>query len=95
MSAEFSDPRIPIDLNTAHIPKGVVFVIPGRCKGCGYCIEFCPQHVLATSEEINPKGYHYPVVGDGKADACIHCGFCDVVCPEFAIYTEEVATEIS
>ncbi|MCC6491284.1 MAG: 4Fe-4S binding protein, partial [Candidatus Hydrogenedentes bacterium] len=47
-----------------------------------------------TSQDINPKGYHFPVVAEGKSDACIHCGFCDVVCPEFAIYTEEVTPAI-
>lgn len=81
--------RTPIDRDTAYVPRGRVFVIPGRCKGCGFCIEFCPENVLSTSSEINPKGYHFPLVADDKLDACIHCGFCDVVCPEFAIYTEE------
>ncbi|GMV91457.1 MAG: hypothetical protein AMXMBFR82_12350 [Candidatus Hydrogenedentota bacterium] len=83
-------PRTPMDRDTAYVPRGQVFVIPGRCKGCGYCIEFCPQLVLSTSSDINAKGYHYPIVADEKSDACIHCGFCDVVCPEFAIYTEEI-----
>lgn len=82
--------REPMDLSTARVPQGQVFVIPGRCKGCGYCIEFCPKEVLGTSTDINAKGYHYPVVAGGKEAECIHCGFCDVVCPEFAIYTEEI-----
>jgi 2-oxoglutarate ferredoxin oxidoreductase subunit delta len=38
---------------------------------------------------MNAKGYHYPVVAEGKEQACVDCDFCKLVCPEFAIYTEE------
>jgi 2-oxoglutarate ferredoxin oxidoreductase subunit delta len=41
------------------------------------------------SEGMNAKGYHYPMVAEGKDGACVHCQFCSIVCPEFAIYTEE------
>jgi 2-oxoglutarate ferredoxin oxidoreductase subunit delta len=73
---------------------GQVYVIPGRCKGCGYCIEFCPENVLTESQDINIKGYRYAVVAEGKTEACIHCGFCDLVCPEFAIYTKEIPAAV-
>lgn len=82
--------RQPIDLPTVRVPVGQVFVIPERCKGCKFCIEFCPETVLAESDGINAKGYHFPVVAGGKESACVNCGFCRLVCPEFAIYTEEV-----
>ena len=91
MTATPGYPRTPMDRETAYIPRGQVYVIPGRCKGCGFCIEFCPETVLSTSSDINAKGYHFPIVADEKIDSCIHCGFCDVVCPEFAIYTEEAS----
>lgn len=39
---------------------------------------------------MNAKGYHYPVVAEGKEGACVNCAFCKLVCPEFAIYTEEL-----
>jgi 2-oxoglutarate ferredoxin oxidoreductase subunit delta len=45
--------------------------------------------VLAESEGMNAKGYHYPIVAEGKDESCVHCQFCSIVCPEFAIYTEE------
>lgn len=85
--------RVPIDLSSAQVPKGRVFTIPSRCKQCNFCIEFCPTDVLLYSEEINAKGYHYPVVVEGKENACVHCRFCDLICPELAIYTEEVDAE--
>lgn len=82
--------RTPVNLPEARVPKGRVFVIPTRCKGCTYCIEFCPEDVLAISPGMNGKGYHYPVVAKGKEESCVACNFCSLVCPDFAIYTEEV-----
>lgn len=83
-------PRQPLDQATVHIPVGQVFLIPERCKGCTFCIEFCPENVLVESPAMNAKGYHYPMVAEGKEGACVNCAFCKLVCPEFAIYTEEV-----
>jgi 2-oxoglutarate ferredoxin oxidoreductase subunit delta len=83
--------RRPLDSAAVHIPAGQVYVIPERCKGCRFCIEFCPEKVLVESAEMNSKGYHYPIVDPGKDDACVNCAFCKLVCPEFAIYTEEKA----
>ena len=54
-----------------------------RCKGCEFCVEYCPVDVLAVSSEFNAKGYHYPVV---VSDGCILCQACATVCPEFAIF---------
>lgn len=82
--------RLPLDLETLKTPRGAVYIIPSRCKGCRFCIEFCPQDVLIETKAINAKGYRYPVVAKGKESACIHCDFCGMVCPEMAIYTEEV-----
>ena len=82
--------RQPMDLERAHIPEGEVHVIPERCKECGFCVGYCPEQVLAFSQEINAKGYHYPVIAEDKRDACIHCGFCNLICPELAIFTIEI-----
>lgn len=82
--------RTPLDLATARLPRGRVRVIPGRCKGCGYCVEFCPEGVLEESPAINAKGYHYVVAKADAGAACVNCGFCNLVCPEMAIYTEEM-----
>jgi len=82
--------RAPLDRATAVVPRGVVYVIPSRCKECRFCIDFCPRDVLILSTETNAKGYRYAAVAPGKEDACVHCEFCSLVCPEYAIYTVEV-----
>ena len=41
-------------------PRGTVTINPELCKGCGFCIEFCPSGVLAFSDTFNDKGYHTP-----------------------------------
>ncbi len=64
-----------------------VIVIPERCKGCGYCIEFCPRKVLVFSENFNERGNHYPI--PKYINNCIGCKFCQNICPDFAIYLEE------
>ncbi len=85
--------RRPLDQHVIKIPRGQTYIIPQRCKGCNFCIEFCPDQVLAESPNLNAKGYHYPVVAEGKEDTCVHCGFCTLICPEYAIYTEEIGAQ--
>jgi 2-oxoglutarate ferredoxin oxidoreductase subunit delta len=80
-------PRRALDLAKRTIPQGQVYVIPQRCKGCLFCIEFCPKDVLVESTEMNAKGYHFPVVAEGKQGECANCEFCTLICPEFAIFT--------
>ncbi|MFZ2633554.1 MAG: 4Fe-4S dicluster domain-containing protein [Desulfosalsimonadaceae bacterium] len=76
--------REPLDTGEIDVVRGKVYIIKDRCKGCGYCIEFCPREVLEFSKEFNKKGYHPPVV---KSDGCLNCHYCELLCPEFAIYT--------
>ncbi|HJP36160.1 MAG TPA: 4Fe-4S dicluster domain-containing protein [Gammaproteobacteria bacterium] len=82
--------REPLDLSDAKVPRGQIYVLPQRCKGCDFCVTFCPVDVLVMSEDINAKGYHFPIVASGKEESCTHCRFCDFVCPEMAIYTEDL-----
>jgi 2-oxoglutarate ferredoxin oxidoreductase subunit delta len=64
--------------------KGRVVIINERCKGCGFCVEFCPTKCLDLSGQYNSKGYHPPVLVH-KGD-CTGCDICGMVCPDFAIY---------
>jgi len=72
--------------------KGELIIIEDRCKGCGFCVEYCPNAVLKISESFNSKGYHPPEVVD--EDDCRYCGFCQLVCPDFAIFTVEKESEV-
>ena len=64
--------------------KGFVAITVERCKGCAFCVEFCPTHVLALSSAFNSKGYHPPHVV--AADKCSGCDLCGMYCPDFAIF---------
>jgi 2-oxoglutarate ferredoxin oxidoreductase subunit delta len=81
--------RTPVNLDELRIPRGQVYIIPERCKGCRICIELCPQKILQISDETNAKGYHFPELKPQVDAACVHCEFCTMVCPEFAIFTLE------
>ncbi len=37
--------------------KGHIEIDRERCKGCTFCIEFCPKKSIYLSEELNLKGY--------------------------------------
>ena len=79
--------RVPFDANEIEITQGIVYIIEDRCKGCGYCIEFCPKQVLEFSTKFNAKGYHPPITVN--PDDCVNCHYCEIICPEFAIYSVE------
>jgi 2-oxoglutarate ferredoxin oxidoreductase subunit delta len=83
--------RKPVNLEQFHVPRGIVYLILERCKGCNLCVELCPQQVLEVSPNTNAKGYHYPQLKDSVGLHCVNCEFCAMVCPEFAIYTVEVS----
>ncbi|WP_295394718.1 ferredoxin family protein [uncultured Thiodictyon sp.] len=69
--------------------QGRVLINKNLCKGCGFCVQFCPMNVLDTSSEFNAKGYHPPYV---KApEKCRDCMFCELICPDFAIRVERLA----
>lgn len=63
-----------------------IYVNEEFCKGCGFCVHFCPTKVLAMSDELGSKGYFVAVVKD--PDKCTTCRLCELVCPDFAISVE-------
>ena len=77
--------RLPLDADEQVIPVGELVIIVDRCKGCDFCIEFCPNKVLEASPDFNKKGYHPPVMKPNHE--CNNCGLCELICPEFAIYS--------
>ena len=77
--------RKPLDSDKIKVPKGEVHILEDRCKGCRFCIEFCPKEVLEQSGGFNVKGVHPPQVKNGAI--CVDCSFCAAVCPDFAIFS--------
>lgn len=78
----------PFGMDKPTTIRGEITIIEDRCKGCGFCVEYCPNDVLELSEKFNSKGYHPPHVKN--REKCVDCGFCRMICPEFAIFTEEI-----
>ncbi len=76
--------RTPLDVDKQKTPHGKIYIIVDRCKGCGFCVEYCPRDVLEMSDEYNIKGYHIPFAA--HEDKCINCDLCELICPEFAIF---------
>jgi 2-oxoglutarate ferredoxin oxidoreductase subunit delta len=71
--------------------KGSVQIAVERCKACGFCVEFCPTHVLALSSAFNAKGYHTPYMV--HSDKCSGCDLCGMYCPDFAIFGHKLAAQ--
>ena len=75
--------------------QGHVYIDWNRCKGCEFCVEFCPPKVLALSSLYNDHGYHPPQLT--REVGCTGCNLCGLYCPDFAIYgvCEPVAADLT
>ncbi|MFC1874440.1 ferredoxin family protein [Chloroflexota bacterium] len=82
--------RKPLDCVEKTSAPARIHIDRERCKGCAYCVDFCPREVIKMSSELSPKGYKLPTVED--EDKCLDCGFCEAICPEFAI---KITTAVS
>jgi len=63
--------------------KGKIHIDIEFCKGCTYCIAFCPKNVIVLSDKHNTKGYFYAECDPKKS--CTGCATCALMCPEAAI----------
>jgi 2-oxoglutarate ferredoxin oxidoreductase subunit delta len=63
--------------------KGSIEISQERCKGCFFCIEYCPKKAISLSDKLNLKGY-FVAAFDGE-QGCTGCATCALACPETAI----------
>jgi len=63
-----------------------VKVLGQYCKGCGYCVNFCPKQAISFGTVRNGLGVFFPVVDQDK---CIACGICATVCPDAVLELRE------
>ena len=75
--------RKPFDQEEKATKAVRIAVNRDRCKGCRYCVEFCPTGALVMSQEMNTKGYLLPMQTEDRK--CLGCGLCEAICPDFAI----------
>lgn len=68
--------------------RGKIHIVTERCKGCAFCVEYCPKDVLEMSDDFNVKGYHPPYVKD--EGNCVYCQLCETICPEFALFVTQM-----
>lgn len=77
--------RLPISRKEGRkLRDADVVLIEERCKGCSYCIEFCPTKVFEQGTKLNKIGVHPPRIKDSSL--CVGCGVCQEICPDFAIF---------
>jgi 2-oxoglutarate ferredoxin oxidoreductase subunit delta len=78
------DSEIEPQPSASKSTKGTVIITEERCKGCSFCVVFCPTNALAMGGRLNRKGYHLPELTD--PENCNGCDICGLFCPDFAIF---------
>jgi 2-oxoglutarate ferredoxin oxidoreductase subunit delta len=76
----------------AVLTRGTLVIDVEACKGCELCIDACPPGVLEMTEELNARGYRFPLLWPG----CTGCKACSQICPDFVfrVYKYEVPLEV-
>jgi 2-oxoglutarate ferredoxin oxidoreductase subunit delta len=41
--------EVPFGKEKPKTPIGEIHILKERCKGCGFCVEYCPKDVLEMS----------------------------------------------
>ena len=57
------------------------------CKGCYFCVRYCPMGVFSKSNEIGELGYTVAKVE--HPEKCTGCRICLFYCPDLATAVEE------
>ena len=57
------------------------------CKGCFFCIRFCPMGVFVRSDALGDLGYKMAKVE--FSENCNGCKACLLYCPDLAVAVEE------
>ena len=67
--------------------RGRIVLHNELCKGCGLCVAFCPQNVMAISDALNQMGYSPAKWGEEghNGKMCVACATCATICPDAAI----------
>jgi len=63
---------------------GKITINENLCKGCMFCINSCPFHLIRITQRINPSGYYTADFIDPE-EKCTGCTLCAIMCPEVAI----------
>ena len=71
--------------------KGRPEIDSNRCKGCGLCVEVCPEKILRLAESFNSQGQHYSECF--AEERCTACTSCAIMCPDSAIRVWRFAKE--
>lgn len=71
----FQGEAIPDKEREATFTKKRLKIVEAYCKGCGRCVDACPNNALSMVGEKSS-------VDESK---CLLCGYCTPACPEFAI----------
>lgn len=82
---EWREPRPPAGPagNVEEQPVPRILIDAEQCKGCGLCVEACPQQVIAVGKRINARGQLYAT--PAVPAHCIGCRCCAIACPEAAV----------
>lgn len=59
----------------------ILLINQSWCKGCGICVELCPQGAL----DMDSGG----CAVWARPQDCVACGFCELHCPDLAIEVAE------
>ena len=72
------------------LTRGTIVIDVEACKGCELCIAACPPAVLEMGNEVNARGYRFPLLLAG----CTGCRACSQICPDFVFQVYKYDTPL-